>query len=176
MHVTAGTHNISVTVEQKTERKTLECSEGKVLKVDFDDRFPELHGHGNDIHQPEVERYRPAGGWIAPLVVEGLGLVGVGLGIGFGLASQSAKSDAEALFAKGICANQSSAGCAPYKQKIDAERTDSTISVIGYVTGGVLIATGAVLFFAWPKAERQKAMLVPSVGPNSAALTLQGRF
>ena len=88
----------------------------------------------------------------------------------------SAKSDADALFAKGICANQASPSCAPYKEKINAERTDSTISVVGYVTGGVLIATGAVLFFAWPKAERQKAMIVPAVGPNSACLTLQGRF
>jgi tetratricopeptide (TPR) repeat protein len=176
VNVTVGSHIVSVTVEEKTERKTVECAEGRVVKVDFSDRFPSETGGGGPGTPNESVHVRTGAGWIVPIVVGGVGLVGLGLGMGFGLASQSAQTDAAALFAKGICANQSSSTCAPYKDKINAQNTSSAVSIAGYVAGGVFIATAAVLFAVWPKAERQKAVLVPSVSPTSASLMLQGRF
>jgi len=180
VNVTVGSHIISVTIEEKTERKTVDCSEGKVVKVDFSDRFPNMTegnvGNGTNPPQQVTERYRPGAGWIVPLVVAGVGVVGLGLGVGFAMASQGAQSDAQALFAKGICADQSSASCAPYKNKIDAQNSDTTLSIVGYAAGGALIVAGAVLFAVWPKAERQKMGLIPTIGPNTAGLTFQSRF
>jgi hypothetical protein len=177
VNVTIGTHVVSVTIEQKTERKNVECSEGKVIKVDFADRFPNMNeGNPGGNNPPAVERVRTGAGWIVPLAVAGVGVVGLGLGVGFALGSQGAQSDAQALFAKGICASQTSASCGPYKDKIDAQNSDTTLSIVGYVAGAALLVTGAVLFAVWPKAERRKAMLVPVVGPNTAGLSFQGRF
>lgn len=178
VNVTIGSHTITVSIEDKSERKTVECSEGKVLKVDFADRFPGM-GEGNPHgtpEKPETEHVRSGAGWGVPIALGAVGLVGIGLGIGFGLASQSAQSDAQTLFQKGICADQTSPTCAPYKSKIDAQNTDSAVSIAGYVVGGVFIATAAVVFAVWPKMERQKVTVVPSVSPNAASLTLQGRF
>ena len=177
VNVTIGTHTISVSIEGKTERKEVECSEGKVLKVDFSDRFPNGGNEGNGGNPPvTTERFRPGAGWVVPAVVGGVGLIGLGLGIGFAMASQSADSDAKTLFAKGICANASSPSCLPYKDKIDAKNTDSAISIVGYVTGGVLLATSAVMFAIWPKRERAKATVVPTVSPTSMGFSVQGFF
>jgi len=176
VNVTIGSHTISVTIEGgRTERKEVQCSEGKILKVDFSDRFPELRGH--DGTEPgAAERVRPGAGWVVPAVVGGVGLVGLGLGIGFGVASQGARTDAQALFARGICANQTSPTCLPYKDKIDAKNTDSALSIVGYVTGGALLVTSAVLFAVWPKAERAKITIAPTISPTSAGVSLSGAF
>lgn len=178
VHVTIGAHIVSVTVEEKTERMNVDCAEGKVIKIDFTDRFPSSSSSGNNqTPGAEMEHYRSGAGWIVPIIVGGVGLVGVGLGVGFAMASQSAQSDAQTLFAKGICANQASASCAPYKDKINMENSNATISVAGYVAGGALLVTGAVLFAVWPKATRRLASaLVPTLGPDSIGLTLHGRF
>ncbi len=179
VNVTVGSHVVSVSIEEKTERKNVDCSEGKVIKVDFADRFPTVNvDNGNGTNPPiTTERYRTGAGWVVPIVVAGLGVVGLGLGVGFAFASQGAQSDAQALFAKGICADQSSAACAPYKTKIDAQNSDTTVSIATYIAGGVLVIAGAVLFAVWPKAERQKkTMLVPLLGPSIAGLSVQGRF
>jgi hypothetical protein len=96
--------------------------------------------------------------------------------MGFGVASQSARSDADALFAKGICANQTSPTCLPYKDKIDAENASSALSIAGYVAGGALLVTSAVLFAVWPKAERAKITVAPTMSPTAAGLSVHGFF
>src|SRR5207248_6741227 len=74
VHVTVGSHTVSVTIEEKTERKTVECAEGKVLKVDFSDRFPQMGHDGHDINpQPIDEEHKkmfppPAGAIVVGVV------------------------------------------------------------------------------------------------------------
>ena len=176
VHVTVGSHAITVTVGEKTERMTVECQAGKVTQADFQSKFPasQQGGTGPGPSGP-TESYQPTAGWVVPAIVGGVGLVGLGLGIGFAVASQGAQSDASALYARGVCANTSTAACGQYKNAIDSQNTDSAVSIAGYVAGGVFLATAAVLFFAWPKATREISV-APSVSPSSAGLTLVGRF
>jgi hypothetical protein len=173
VNVTVGTHAITVTVGDKTERMEVDCQAGKVTQADFASKFPDQGGIGIPGHP--AESVRPAAGWIVPAVVGGVGLVGLGLGVGMALASQGAQSDVKRLYAPGVCADQSTAACGAYKSAVDSQNTDSAIAIAGYVAGGVLVVTAAVLFLVWPKAEREVS-LVPTASPTSAGLALFGRF
>ena len=176
VHVTVGSHAVTVTVGEKTERMEVDCQAGKVTQADFASKFPGAAQQGGaPPGGPATESYRPAAGWIVPTIVGGVGLVGLGVGAGFAMASQSAQTDAATFYARGVCANQSTTACASYKNAIDSQNTDSAVSIAGYAIGGVALATAAVLFIAWPKATREIAV-APSVSPGSAGLTLFGRF
>ncbi|HEY1958706.1 MAG TPA: hypothetical protein VGH28_23985 [Polyangiaceae bacterium] len=181
VNVTIGTHTISVSIEGKTERKTVECSEGKVLKVDFADRFP---NSGNDGHlgtTPQYETHKrmfpPPTGAIVTGVV---GLVGLGLGIGFGVASGNANGDnvARGATANGICStNPTSQVCLDGKSTRDSQQTDAVVSTVMYVAGGVLLATAVVWWLVAPrKVVEHQAMILPSIGPHGAGAAFNFTF
>jgi len=71
---------------------------------------------------------------------------------------------------------RASAGCAAYEDKVSSKNSASTVSVIGYVGGGVLLATAAVLFVVWPKQARVMGSVVPVFGDKFAGLSWAGRF
>jgi hypothetical protein len=108
------------------------------------------------------------------LVAGGVGIVGLGIGAGFGLASKAKHDDAEA---NGHCIGD----------RCDAEGVDlrhqavsnGTISTIAFVSGGVLLAGGAILFFTAPKSERAsttaRIQAAPMVGPTSGFM-VRGSF
>ncbi len=182
IHVTVGSHIVSVTIEEKTERKTIECSEGKVLKVDFSDRFPQMgnDGHGNNpqpIDEEQKKMFPPPTGAIVTGVV---GLVGIGLGIGFGAASGDANSTnlARGLGAGGVCSSNASAQvCIDGKSTRDAQQTDALISTIGYVAGGVALVTALVWWLAAPrKVVIHKALVTPTFGPRTAGAAFNFSF
>jgi len=180
VHVTVGSHVVSVTIEQRTERLNVECAEGKIIKVDFTDKFPGMavdngQHQGGGGPEPQTEHVRTSVGWVVPIVAAGLGLVGIGFGVGFGAASQTAHTNVLSLFQTGICADVTSAGCAPYKSAVDTQNTDTTVSIVGYVAGAALLATSVILWVVWPKAERKMAV-VPSASPNGMSVSLLGRF
>ncbi len=113
---------------------------------------------------------------ILGLTSAGLGVLGVAVGSIFGLMASSAWSAQ-----KTDCA--SAADCPRHDQAVsDHSRmsTDATISTVGFVAGGVLLAAGAALFFTAPGATApSQARLVVSpapVGREGGALTLVGRF
>lgn len=181
VHVTVGSHTVSVTIEEKTERKTIECSEGKVLKVDFSDRFPQMgnDGHGNPqpIDEEQKKMFPPPTGAIVTGVV---GLVGIGLGIGFGVASGDANSTnlARGLGAGGVCSSNPSAQvCVDGKSTRDSQQTDALISTIGYVAGGVALVTALVWWLAAPrKVIVHKATITPTLGPKTAGAAFNFSF
>ena len=97
---------MSVTVEEKTERKNVECAEGKVIKIDFAIASHEGNQGGNQNPPPVTEEKKtmfppPTGAIITGVI----GLVGVGLGIGFGVASSNANSEnlTRGTTAGGVC-------------------------------------------------------------------------
>jgi hypothetical protein len=113
----------------------------------------------------------------AGFVVGGLGLVGLGLGTVF-LLQRNGKADES----NGIC--PSNVGCAPGSQERvdtlnDDARSAQTLSMIGFIGGGVALATGAVLILTAPKAappSHATLRVVPVMGPGGAGVFAAGRF
>jgi hypothetical protein len=105
----------------------------------------------------------------------GIGVVGVALGTVFVLKSSSNRKDAdeaaEELAASGCnpCSDDS-----PLAQKVhgldDDARNAKTLGIVGYVVGGVGIATGVTLFVLSSRTENKTAYLAPYVGFGSAGL------
>lgn len=193
--VVTGRHVVVSRKDDQIERREVDVAPGKITLVDLmpavvapppgggDVKPPPGGGDvkpppgGGDVKPPpDTDRVRPAMGWIVPGVVGGVGLVGLIIGAAEGAASQGAKTDADALFARGVCADRASAGCAAYEDKVNSKNSASTVSVVGYVGGGVLIATAAVLFVVWPKQPRAMGSVVPVFGDKFAGLSWAGRF
>jgi hypothetical protein len=102
------------------------------------------------------------------LVVGGAGVVGLVIGGVFGLVSKSTYDYAfrsECRSNPNTCSTQGA-------QDGQTAHTQATVSTIGFVAGGVLLAGGAVLYFTAPKAGAIE--IAPAVGSNGAGLTLRG--
>ncbi len=105
------------------------------------------------------------------LVVGGVGVVGVGLGSYFGVRAISKNSDAEEHCPKsGFCVDDEGLSLTKKANKA------ATASNIAFIAGGVLVATGAVLYLTGGSKGGDSVALVPSVGPSAAAANLMGRF
>jgi hypothetical protein len=100
------------------------------------------------------------------LVVGGLGVVGVAVGAVFGLQAGAKWDDAKAK-----------CDAYPYEcgadgvELADDAKSSATISTIGFIAGGALIAGGAALFFTAGSGEQSVAV---GVGPGT--LRIRGRF
>jgi hypothetical protein len=111
------------------------------------------------------------------LVLGGVGVVGVGIGTVFGLFASSAWSDATSACGgnTSACVDQASG-----RSHHDTAVTDGTISTVGFIAGGALLAGGAVLFFTGRRASEDGAprgvSLVPTVAPGHGKLSLVGAF
>jgi hypothetical protein len=100
---------------------------------------------------------------VTGLVLGGAGIVGVGLGTFFGLRASSKWSDAKAA-------------CTDYPYGCGTEGTDlrasassaGTVSTIGFIAGGALLATGVVLYLTAPSKKESVAV---NVGPQSLLVT-----
>jgi hypothetical protein len=113
---------------------------------------------------------------ILGLVVSGVGVAGVAVGSLFGLMTLSQKSQQET-------ACPSATACSPGGHALavgdhSTGMTDSTISTVGFIAGGALLTTGAVLFFtSSPSPERSpssRILVIPSAGPRGGAVFLRG--
>ena len=110
------------------------------------------------------------------LVVAGLGVVGLGVGSAFGLMTTSAWNDA-----KTACGGNPSqcTDVSGGQSKRSSAEGDATLSTVGFVAGGVLLAAGAVLFLTAPGHEgapRSALTVVPAVGPTTAGIDVRGAF
>ena len=119
---------------------------------------------------PAPPKQPPPSSWNAQrglaLVSGGLGVVGIGLGAwfgGFAIASHDReKSDCPAP------------GCRDYLQAsadYDTAKKDATASTIAFIAGGVLAATGVVLWLTAPRVH-----VAPAVGQHGAGIVLSGAF
>jgi hypothetical protein len=100
------------------------------------------------------------------LVVGGAGVIGVAVGAVFGLQAGSKWDDAKAK------CNDYPYECGPDGVELaDDAKSSATISTIGFIAGGVLIAGGAALYFTAGSGGQSVAV---GVGPGS--LRIRGRF
>lgn len=85
------------------------------------------------------------------------GIVGLGVGVTFGVIASGKKSDLEAACAGyPVCPESSRSDV---QGKYDDASSAATISTIGIVVGGLLLATGAVLFFTAPSSSKRTGSL-----------------
>jgi hypothetical protein len=111
---------------------------------------------------------------IVGLVTGGVGVVGLALGAVFGLMSTSAWNNA-----KSACGgNPSLCTDVPSGQSDRSTAlSEATVSTVGFVAGGALLATGAVLFLTGGSRESATGLaFAPAVGPRQAGMALGGAF
>jgi len=97
---------------------------------------------------------------IVAVVVAGVGVVGLGVGGTFGIMAISKKNHAQDLCSTPQC--NDAAGSQAWS---DAKKVGN-ISTAGFIAGGVLLATGAVLWFTAGPSRTQVG-----IGPGSVRLT-----
>ncbi len=115
------------------------------------------------------------------LVVAGAGVVGVGVGTFFGLRAMSKWSDSKTRCDASGC---DSVG---YVAATDAKGA-GTVSTIGFVAGGALLAGGVVMFLVAPGGDAKAARagtltpegltvgVAPSIDPRAPGVLATGRF
>ncbi len=120
----------------------------------------------------------PAGGGerspmrMLAVVSGGLGVTGLGIGAIFGLAASAKKSAYEQHQAHGACLDEE---CVALSKDALASAGASTL---GFVVGGALVVTGAVLWLAAPttNAERRAVAVVPLAGPHGMGAGVLGSW
>jgi hypothetical protein len=105
------------------------------------------------------------------LVAGGVGVVGVALGAVFGAVASSKWSTAKSDCGAGCSA------ASPAQDEKSSAQSAATVSTIGIVGGGVLLAAGLALYLTAPESKPATALrFTPSVGPGEAALFVKGGF
>jgi len=113
----------------------------------------------------------------AGYTVGGLGIVGLGLGVVFGLSANSKYDDSTKDPNNTGCDTNDVCGAQGKQARSDAQSA-GTLATVGFVAGGVLLATGIALVVFAPsrKSNVESAKLMPMVGANAGGLMLGGRF
>lgn len=114
---------------------------------------------------------------IVGLTSAGVGVVGIALGAVYGAMTLSKKSQYQSDCPNAQCSDSQYAQAASDRSMA---KTDLTISTVGFIAGGVLLAGGAILFFTAAHSSEPTAaagvVVVPSVGPGSGGMLLRGAF
>lgn len=121
--------------------------------------------HNEEEEVEDIERPL-SGRRTAGLVLGGTGLVGLAMGGVFGVLALVNENEANKVCTGSTCAAGSD-GVAHSDRAV----TFGTVSTVGFVAGGVLLATGAVLYFTAPSTgQTAKIQLSPTYGGAQLAL------
>jgi hypothetical protein len=116
----------------------------------------------------------------AGVIMAGVGAVGVVVGAIFG-----AETFSEASQQNKDCNGLSLSLCPNHAQALSDHSsavTDGTVSMVGFIAGGALVAAGAVLLFTGarstesPPSATSRFFVTPGVGPKGAGATLGAVF
>jgi hypothetical protein len=113
------------------------------------------------------------------LVLGGAGVAGLGVGTVFGLFASGAWSKAESACGPTGVKACASTGVTEANSDRRAAVTDGTAATIGFIAGGVLVATGAVLFFTGGHHEGGAgtgAAVTAILAPGQAGIVVSGAF
>ena len=101
----------------------------------------------------------------------------ISLGVVFGLSANSKYDDSTKDPNNTGCDTNDVCG-AQGKQARSGAQSAGTLATVGFVAGGVLLATGIALVVFAPsrKSNVESAKLMPMVGANAGGLMLGGRF
>lgn len=181
--VAPGRHTVEALFEGKLKSVSVECQAGALVRAKIE--FEAGAGAGSGEPPGGGEPTSPAR-WIVPAALGVAGLAGLGLGIGMAASSQSAKDDSEALRRANprIC-GQPTALCSQYDDKRSDAESAATISYVGYIAGGALLAGAVATYFLWPRSAERGAggggngatsRVTPLVGAGVMGAGFEGRF
>jgi hypothetical protein len=115
----------------------------------------------------------PGKDWrLAGLVTGGVGIAGIITGAVFGIVAYSQNHTASSECPSNTCTSSG-----PVSLTNSAQQS-ATVSTTAFIAGGVLLASGAALFFTHLPSQRVTASvrLSPALGPSSAGLMLGGAW
>ncbi len=107
----------------------------------------------------------------------GMGVVGLAVGTIFGLQAKAKEEDS-----KSHCWPDDATRCSPRGVAIIGQaRTSATVANVGFALGGVLLAGGAVLYFAAPSSSstdtaKPAPKLRALVLPQATGMSVEARF
>jgi hypothetical protein len=104
------------------------------------------------------------------LVVGGTGVAGLVVGSIFGLVSKSTYDSA----LRNDCGGTPNGCNTKGASEGQTAHTQATVSTVGFIAGGVLLAGGAVLYFTAPSGD--SVAVAPAIGSDGAGVALQGRW
>ncbi len=110
---------------------------------------------------------------VAGLVTGGVGILGIAAGAVFGLLASGKESDSQKLCptTSASCANGTGV------QENNDAKTQATVSTVGWIAGGALVAAGAVIYLTAPKTKPATALrLMPAVGTGELGLRVGGAW
>ncbi|CAN5622018.1 hypothetical protein BH09MYX1_BH09MYX1_13380 [soil metagenome] len=165
--VAAGSHEYVARLGDKETNATSVATEGATGSVKL--AFPDT------TQAPKTDSYRPTVGYVVPIALAGIGVVGIVVGAVFGAASSATQDERLDLAKTAPCADRTSAACTAYADKVDSQSSSSTASVVGYVVGATFLAGAVVSFLVWPKSERA-IQVTPTASTDGFGLFLRGRF
>ena len=157
--VAPGRHTIEATFEGRLKSVVVECTAGTITRAKLD-----FESGGSSTYPPgEERRHASSGRWIVPTILGVAGLAGIGLGVGMGASSQSAKDEADQLRGAnpGLCSAPPLGECATYDAKREDAESAATLSYVGYIAGGALLAGAVATIVFWPKSKERAASKAP---------------
>jgi serine/threonine-protein kinase len=110
---------------------------------------------------------------IAGFVIGGAGLAGIVVGSVFGSMAFSDWSSAESACKLGSCTAQDYITAGSDKSNASSA---GTISTIGFIAGGVALATGVTLIILAPKKSSTSVGVLPTLGPGGGGMLIGGTF
>jgi hypothetical protein len=127
------------------------------------------------------------------LITAGVGVVGVGVGAVTGLMASGKKTEMEDCARNATTAPPAFCPQGEFQSRKDSANGLATVSTIGFIAGGILVAGGIVLYFVAPKRSTEPApqpeppktakpiqlrdvAIVPVTGPTDTGLLLTGRW
>jgi len=195
--VLAGSHVVVARLEEKSATKTVSAPAGVTTPValQFDQPAPAPTSSAPAVAPTAAPPAALAKPERPPAVVEehqttrdivrwtsaGVAVVGIGVGVGFMVAANGKDNDLSAyqLAHPNACADGSSAACADASSLQSDRDRDRTLSLIGFVAGGVGVAVAAATWIIWPNGgtgAQRGTWIVPSVGVAGYGLAAGGSF
>lgn len=189
VHVSAGSHAVSVRRGAKTKASTVDARAGEKTNLDLTIDDAPVRGGGDFSHvgpPPEAPSSGQFWGWrsVAGLALVGIGAGGIVLGV-IASSDESSESDrvktlGAALPAQDACSKGGSPACADLADAVKARDDAAGRSRTFFVAGGISAAIGGALVVSaivWPHGKsKSAARIVPMTGPQLGGLLFTSRF
>ena len=186
MDVASGKHVVEAAFETGNQRREVDAPAGQDTAVAFDappkpppavvanpSPVGEKVAHANE-SQPAAEGSHGIGPPpTVTLIFGGVALVALATGMGFSLAAQSQKDEVVTNIT--TCFNPGSPECSHVRDAEDTGRRNATIGWIAYGAAGAWLIAGGLVWAFSPK-SKERAQVVPAVGPGVAGVRVQTRF
>jgi len=165
-----GTHAVSMVGKGGEKLVSVKCAAGAVVVVPYE--------NGGKVPDPPPGERTEKGSWALPVVLAGIGVVGLGVGIGLGTATSSKESF---LAGNSVVCGSDGASCPANRDAYDSWKTLGTGAIVSYAIGTTaLVASVVATFVLRPWQEHPVSRTLGHVGPllgnGTSGVVVQGGF